>query len=108
MNWGAVDLAEFVDGDDVPVLQACDGPRFPLEPLAGRIVAREVDVHHLHGDVAFERRVVPAIEDAHAPSTDEVDDVVAPNLLWNVRHAFYRGYNLPYPPQISMPFGLTS
>jgi hypothetical protein len=79
----AFDFAQLVDRDHVLVLQARDGARFTLEPLAGGVVAGEVDVHHLQRDVALQHRIVRAVEHAHPAAPDELDDVVpADRLGW--------------------------
>ena len=84
----AVVLAQFVDRDDVRVLQPRDGLGLALEPLARRRVEREIDQHHLERDVAVERRVLGAIEHAHPAAAKQAQDFVAANMRRN------RGWHL--------------
>ena len=85
----AFGLAKLVDRDDVPVLQTRDRFRFALEPLVGGRIDREVDEHHLDGDVALEFGIAPFVQQSHAAAADKIDDVVTPDHFRNLRHGVF-------------------
>src|SRR5690606_40584277 len=66
----AVDLAGFVDGADARVVEPRGGFDLAAEALARAIAAEVLGADHLERDVAPERRVARAIDDAHAAAAD--------------------------------------
>jgi RNA polymerase sigma-70 factor (ECF subfamily) len=67
--------ADVVDGDDVGVRETSEGSSLTLEPeRRGRVDG----VEDLHREVSKELRIVDAVHDPHAASTELAEDVVAP------------------------------
>jgi hypothetical protein len=73
-------FVELEDGDDVAVVELRGGPRFPVEPLAERLVGAERRRDRLDGDVPVQDGVVGLVDLAHRPLTDLVDDLVLSEL----------------------------
>ncbi len=76
----AVDLAGVVDGDDVRMLERCREPRLAQEALAERAVRGELRREQLQRDVAVEREIVRAVDDAHPTAPDDRLDPVPSEL----------------------------
>ena len=76
----AVVLADVVDRGDVGVIQDAGGPRLLLEAAQASGVLRERRRQHLDRDLAAEPRILRAVDLAHAPGADRVEDLVGPEL----------------------------
>ena len=66
----AVDLADFVDGDNVRMIEAASGLGFEEESPHGVRAGQSSLAQHLEGDDAMASRVPRAIDDAHAAPGD--------------------------------------
>ena len=82
-----VDLARVVDRDDVRMLDRGRQPRLAQEALAERHVVGELRGEQLQRDVAVEREVVGAVDDAHAAAADQRLDPIAGELGADARVA---------------------
>ena len=76
----AVDLAGVVDGDDVRVLERGRQPGLAQEALTERAIGGEVRGEQLQRDVAVEREIARAVDDAHPTTADDRLDPVAGEL----------------------------
>ena len=70
-------LAAVDDGDDVRVLQLCDGAGLSLEPLDEVLVLVVLLVENLERDVALEERVVGPVDARHPAVTDYLLQLVS-------------------------------
>ena len=61
---------------DVRMVEMRQRPRFVEEPAACRIAVSVWEMEKLQGDIAVQRRVVGAIDNAHAAGADELDNLV--------------------------------
>src|SRR5260370_25946125 len=66
--------------------QAAGRRRFAGETIA-KLGSVEIPSEKLDGDVTTDARVSGAIECAHPALTDQVDDFVAPEELWNLHRS---------------------
>src|SRR4026207_2224780 len=60
------------------MIQAGNGPRFALEPLAQVGLVREVRMQHFDGDDAVEARVACTIHLAHPARADSRENLIRP------------------------------
>ena len=79
--------AEVVDGQDVRMIEHPRGARLLLETPQGVGIVREAARQHLHRDVAAEARVVRAIDLAHPPGPDCIDDAIGTEHRSGGKHA---------------------
>jgi hypothetical protein len=63
-----------VYGDDVWMVQLCEGPGFTVEPLGERRPERALQWEDLQRDEAIERRLARLINGAHAAFAEESKD----------------------------------
>ena len=72
-------LADVVDGDDVRVVEASRRTRFTVEALLVGLGldAREPHVDRLDRDHAVDQRVAGAVNHAHRPAADLLEELVA-------------------------------
>ena len=66
----AVDVADFVDGDDVRVLQPGRGLGLGAEALQVVVRRQRAGEDHFQGDDAVERSLPGLVDDAHAAAAD--------------------------------------
>src|SRR5947208_12422357 len=69
-----------LDRDDRRVVERRGEPRLPQEALPEADVARELRRQQLQRDVALERKLVRAIDDAHASASEQRVDAVSGEL----------------------------
>jgi hypothetical protein len=74
----AVLLGGLVDGDDVVVLDGGDRLGLGEEPLQDAGARHQLRLDDLHGDLAFQARVVGLEDHAHAAGAEQRQDVVRP------------------------------
>ena len=74
----AVCRLDFVDGDDVCVIEGRGGVRFLDETTAAVLVADAVRRQHFDRDFAIQSRIARAIHLAHSACADEREDLVGP------------------------------
>ena len=72
----AVGRLDFVNGDDVRVIQRRGGVRLLHESAAAILVADTIGRQHLDRDLAVEPRIASAIDLAHPSGADEGQDFV--------------------------------
>jgi hypothetical protein len=72
-------LADFVDLDDVGMLQARDGLRFSAEARQVRVAGVAAREDHLEGDHAMELEMACLIDHAHAAPAQHTQDLVSRN-----------------------------
>src|SRR6202035_937516 len=70
-------LARLVDRDDVRLIHAGRGPRFPDEALAEGLVLGQSGGQDLEGDIAVQPGVVGTVDDGHAAPADLLRQLVA-------------------------------
>ena len=76
-------LSALVDGDDVPMLQACGRAQFAVEKLLQLLHLAGTSIRpleHLDGDRPIQRSIMRAIDDAHPARADDVDHGILPDL----------------------------
>jgi hypothetical protein len=69
-------LPDVVDGHDVGMIQRRHGPRFLLETMAARRIARNFVGKHLQRNVASQAGVARFVHFAHATSADGCEDFI--------------------------------
>ena len=74
----AVGRLDFVNRDDVRVIERRGGVRFLDKPATAILVADAVRRQHLDRDLAVEPRIAGAIHLAHPTGADEREDLVRP------------------------------
>ena len=81
-------LTNVVEGADVRVIEARDGPGFALEALLQIRIVQRTMRQHLDGDGAIEPRVAGPIDLSHSSCPDGSDDFVGPEAATFVqRHS---------------------
>ena len=89
MYWSFPVREAVVDGHDVVVVDARGGARFAFEAAGEVGLLGQVAPDLLEDDVAIERRLSGAQDDAHAPLGELLlDDIVAEGLRAFLRHRF--------------------
>ena len=73
---GGRNFFEGIDGGDSRMVECCEKPRFPLEPLPSLFTFKELFRQDLHGDVASEARVLGPIHLPHPSSPERREDLV--------------------------------
>ena len=84
----AVVLVDFIDGDDIGMIECGRGARLLDEPLTPVRVGHVPD--HLQRDRPIEARIDRAIDDAHAAGANALDEPVVRQLLRAVQRAWGR------------------
>src|SRR3954451_9357879 len=79
----AIVFTNVVDGDDVRVAETTGGGGFARESIP-ELRRVEFRPELFDGHVPANPRVPGAIKSAHAPSTDQVNDLVPPEGPWNL------------------------
>ena len=86
------DLAGVVDRDDVRVVDRRGQPRLAQEPLAEAHVLGQLRREDLQRDVAVEREVVGAVDDAHPAAAEQRLQPVAGQLRAETRIHAHRAH----------------
>ena len=69
-------LAQFVDGNDIGVIEGRCGARFSLEAVQPITVGGKCDGQNLDGNIAIQARIPRPVDFAHASRAERSDDLI--------------------------------